>query len=96
MQLIVGWIVAIAGASMFWWSTRMLLRANRGRRVPYLSNPAHVPSRSIMLRSIGAGAVVLGAALLAPEIGISVMLLVALAFAPSLLWIPVHNRRAAK
>jgi hypothetical protein len=96
MQLFAGWIMLFAGASMFWWSTRMLLRANLGRRVPYLSNPEHVPRYSIMLRSIGAGAVTLGAALLAQEIGMTAVLLVVLGFAPSMLWIPAHNRRAVQ
>jgi hypothetical protein len=60
------------------------------------SNPEHVPRHSIMLRAAGAGAVTLGAALLAQEIGMTAVLLVVLGFAPSMLWIPAHNRRAVQ
>ncbi|MFC9559970.1 hypothetical protein [Agromyces sp. NPDC056965] len=95
MQIFAGWVVVLAGAAMTTWSTQLLVRANPGRRIPYLVSPEQTPRRSILLRAGGAGVLVLGAALLAPLIDVLGVALIVCGFLPSLVWIAIHNRRAA-
>lgn len=98
-----GWLVlVVVGAVFWWWSLALTLRAYQGEQMPMWSTAMKAPRRAVVLRSIGAGALVFGTGLFgaawAQTAGIAAAvaagILVLLVLAPYMVAIARHNRRA--
>lgn len=62
-MLIVGWLAATVGVVLFHVALAVTLHANPANKLPFYRNAEVVPAGSVAMRSIGAGLIVLGAAL---------------------------------
>lgn len=98
-----GWLVlVVVGLAFWWWSLALTLRAYPGERVPVWANPVKAPRRAVVLRAVGAAALVFGTGMFsatwdlpgwvaAVAVGGSLALLL---FAPYVAVVALRNRRA--
>ena len=88
---ILGWAAVTAGTVLFVASLIVTVRANTGTRIPFFRNPRIIPPGSIMMRSIGAGLLVLGSVGLSSTYGYWAVLIAFAGVAAAMVVIPAHN-----
>ncbi|MEV7692175.1 hypothetical protein AB0N73_02470 [Microbacterium sp. NPDC089189] len=91
----VGWLVAAAGIVLFHAALTITLRANATTRLPFYRNAEIVPPGSVVLRSVGAGLIVLGAVLLSTEALYWPFVIILAGPIAALAVITWHNRKIA-
>ncbi|MCS3843407.1 hypothetical protein [Microbacterium sp. AK031] len=91
-MLVFGVVVAVVGVVLFHGALRMTLRANPGKRMPFYRNADINPVGSVAMRGIGAGLVVLGAALLGTGAWYWALVVVLAGPVVALVVIALHNR----
>lgn len=95
-MVIAGWVFAVLGNTLFLAALVMTIRANADTRIPYYRNPVIIPKWSILMRGIGVGLIVLGAAALIQSLGRWSVVAVLAAPLISLLLIVAHNRQVGR
>ena len=92
----VGWLAAAVGIILFHVALAMILRANPTTSLPFYRRAEIVPPGSVLLRAIGAGLIVLGAALLSTSAWYWPFAIVLAGPIATLTVITFHNRRIAE
>lgn len=95
-MLTVGWLAAAVGIILFHVALTMTLRANPTTRLPFYRSAEIVPPGSVRLRAIGAGLIVLGAALISTSAWYWPFVVVLAGPIAALTVITFHNRRIAE
>lgn len=98
-----GWLaLVVVGLAFWWWSLALTLRAYPGERMPVWANPVKAPRRAVVLRAVGAAAIVFGTGMFSSTWGLPGWVaavavggsLTLLLFAPHVVAVARHNRRA--
>lgn len=91
-----GITAAVVGIVIFHTALGMTLRANATTRVPLGRNPQKTPNRSTALRAVGAGLIVLGAALVSASGWHWTIMVVLAGPVAALVALTLHNRRVSR
>lgn len=95
-MFVFGMTAAVVGIVIFHTALGMTLRANATTRVPFGRAPRKTPDRSIALRAVGAGLIVLGAALVSTAGWLWTIMVVLAGPVAALVVLALHNRRVSR
>ncbi|CAN7206144.1 hypothetical protein LJR044_000606 [Microbacterium foliorum] len=95
-MFVFGIAAAVVGIAIFHTALGMTLRANATTRVPFGGKPRTTPERSIALRAVGAGLIVLGAALVSTAGWHWTIMVVLAGPVAALVVLTLHNRRVSR
>lgn len=95
-MFVAGIVAASVGIVLFDIALGKTLRANATARIPFGRNPREVPPGSIKMRALGAGLIVLGAALVGPSGWHWTVMIVLVGPVTALLVLTLHNRRISR
>ncbi|MFB7251369.1 hypothetical protein [Microbacterium sp. NPDC056234] len=95
-MFVFGVVVAVTGVVVFHLALASTLRANAGIRVPFFRSAEVVPRGSAVLRAIGAGLIVFGAATLGMTAWYLPFLVILVGPVAALVAIVMHNAAAQR
>ncbi|WP_157428061.1 hypothetical protein [Agromyces salentinus] len=96
MATTAAWLSAIIGVGLLTWSVVVVSRANAGDELPYWTNAARTPRRSMGLRVAGVALVILGTGLLSPTLSYWAVAIVVGAFLPGIALMIWHNQAVSR